>query len=308
MGMKRRLAVWCAALAVVATGCTIDDPAITVETTATGGGALALPASPALIEDAAAQTASVESARFTMGITMEASAMPIPVSMSIAGEIANGGRDMAMTIDMSQFVDALAAEAGGGVGGDMFTELFAEPFEVRMIGPDVYMKASFLDMLGVDGDWAHATDPSMVDQFAGSGSSNPAEALALLETVDDDIVDHGIESIDGTEARHLSGTLDFEELAASGDADEIDQALRELESVGIDPATIREGDLFEYDAWIDSAGRLIRLEMEFRLADGGAELGRFAMKLTARFFDFGAPISIEPPPAGEVVDLDGWIN
>ena len=110
-------------------------------------------------------------------------------TVSMTAAIADGGRRSHFSMDMSQFVDAMAgAPDMDPVEAEMMRSIFAEPLEFRVIDDTTYMTASlFSFFLPVDTPWvAFEADQSTADFGIADSTVDPGAFLALLRGVDDD--------------------------------------------------------------------------------------------------------------------------
>jgi len=137
-----------------------------------------------------------------------------------------------------------------------------------------------------------------------SGQIDPTQALAYLEKVSSDVREVGSETIRGADTTHYHATLD---LAKSIDVNgkNVPPGLRDAMKhfaglFGTIPA----------DVWIDGDGlmRRERIEIDFGkvlrgFGDTGSEADNAVITETLDFYDFGAPVHIEAPPADQVSPL-----
>jgi hypothetical protein len=136
------------------------------------------------------------------------------------------------------------------------------PFEWREIGSTVYEKAGDL---GAEKQWTESTN----DESDQSGSElSPEKMLDLLRSASRQTERVGEELVRGEETVRYALAVDCE-AAELGDC---------------------AGETAVADVWIDGRGLVRRIRMELG-PDGEAQV---------EFFDFGAEVEIEPPPADHV--------
>ena len=137
-----------------------------------------------------------------------------------------------------------------------------------------------------------------------TGQTDPTKALAYLETVSSDVREVGSDTIRGADTTHYRATLD---LAKSVDvnAKNVPPGLRDSmkEFAGLFGS-------IPADVWIDGDGRVRRevLEIDFGkilrgLGAPGSATDNSVMTETLDFYDFGAPVHVEAPPADQVSQL-----
>jgi hypothetical protein len=137
-----------------------------------------------------------------------------------------------------------------------------------------------------------------------SGQVDPTKALAYLETVSSDVREVGSETIRGADTTHYHATLD---LAKSVDLNGknvppgLRDAMKQFAGLfGTIPA----------DVWIDGDGRMRRerLEIDFGkvlrgIGAPGSQNDDSVITETLDFYDFGAPVHVEAPPADQVTQF-----
>jgi len=186
----------------------------------------------------------------------------------------------------------MAAEGGGDLGP--FAELFEEPLIVRTIGDQAYISWPILTMFtGGQGSWIEtdADDASSVtDSFGGAGTGSPSDFIASLEDANAEVTELGTEEIRRVETTNFRALVDLVELSASMSAEE-------QSSLEADFGDIHTSE-FPTEFWVAGDGLLCRYSMEITEDAGGSASFVFDM------FDYGADISIEAPPADEIIPAD----
>jgi hypothetical protein len=106
----------------------------------------------------------------------------------------------------------------------------------------------------------------------------------------------GYDRVRGVFTTHYSLRVDLKRLAQKNKAlrESVEQAMK-LTGIESYPA----------EAWIDDQGRVrkMKVDMSFNTA-----LGAFTMTMTEELYDFGVRVNIQPPPAGQVVDLSALVG
>jgi hypothetical protein len=131
-----------------------------------------------------------------------------------------------------------------------------------------------------------------------TGGSDPTQMLAYLNAASDSIDRIGSEDVRGTETTHYHVVVDLLKMAnavpAAKQAALRRTLRREVELIGTHTMPI--------DVWIDSHGLVRREHIDFSMQPPGAST-TVEMQMTIDYFDFGAPVHVVPPPAGQVADF-----
>jgi hypothetical protein len=107
----------------------------------------------------------------------------------------------------------------------------------------------------------------------GGAGASPAKQLEMLRKGAKDVREVESAELRGAPARHFELTLDPAATAAASGAEMPPM------QVGLIPA----------DLYIDSEGRIAKLEMEM------AQEGKPGMQMTMEYFDFGTPVDVQAP-------------
>jgi hypothetical protein len=169
------------------------------------------------------------------------------------------------------------------------------PVETVITGNVLYMRSPALQqVLSGSKEWIKV-DLARLAQLSGSAlsgllnaSPTPTNALAYLAG-SSDVEELGSESVQGVKATHYKVRVDLER-AADRARPEVREALRRVIEVG----GVKK---LPVDVWVDEDGYVRRV----RWAEHAAR--RQAAQVTMDLHDFGAAVSIEPPPRDAVVDL-----
>lgn len=320
MTFKKLLLACCLALVLAACGgeaadTTTSAPADTTATTAaeapvttsadtttTGGDTTTTTASSGTSSDLAALQAAMRTS---------ADAAPARVEGVMRMEGVTGGEGpevIEMPFEMmmdaatgnSSMVMDFAAMAQMGGSEEMPPEMadMMGSMEVRQIGDTVYLKFPFFTaFMGAETEWVSMPAEEGGDVTEGlGGSTAPSDPSTFLESfseVEGTAEEVGPEDVRGISTTHYRIVID-QDWREQLPADE----LAELEEQGALP----EAD-FPLDLWIDGDGLVQRMAMTMT----GEELGEDefqGMTMTFDFFDFGQPVTIEPPPADQVTDME----
>lgn len=153
--------------------------------------------------------------------------------------------------------------------------------KIRVVtnGPVVYLQAGV--PLGGK-PWGRLTGGGGPGGFAGSigqGGTQVGTMLSALGSVTS-VSDRGVEQVDGTRVRHLSGTIPARSVAA------------------VSPLFAQVGATADaaVEVYLDAQGRPRRIVVN-------AAAGATTVQLAATLSDFGTPPAVTVPPEGEVADI-----
>jgi hypothetical protein len=130
-------------------------------------------------------------------------------------------------------------------------------------------------------------------KLMGQGATqNP---LQSLETIKDsgDFAEVGTEELNGAKTTHYHGTVDL---------------LKAAKSRGLDPGAVQKlidaGAPAEYpiDVWVDESGYIVQYRMAIDQKVKGVPSSTI---MTMGMSDFGTPVDVTAPPAGDVFDVTG---
>ncbi|MFG2524357.1 DUF1396 domain-containing protein [Streptomyces sp. NPDC048527] len=144
------------------------------------------------------------------------------------------------------------------------------------------------DISGPKSQEAAASNP-----LAGQADQNPAEQVTFLNG-SKDLERVGEETVEGERTAHYKGTVTLDQMRESYENEDAatrkrrDKSLSMYEGLGVDKLAV--------DLWIDRDDRTKRFRTR-----GAADKGRFDMTMT--FFDYDKPVTVQAPPAKDVVDL-----
>jgi hypothetical protein len=222
-----------------------------------------------------------------------------PVQMTGTGSFDTEAQLAEITMDMSALFESLGD--GSPEQQAQFEQIFGDgTFQVITEGTTVYMNMPFLaSMFGSDAEWimmdASAAGGSGLPGVGSVGTGSPATMLESLRGVSDDIERVGKEEVQGETTTHFRGTLDMQKAIEDAPAEqrkEIEAALSQLGGAG---------DAIPYDVFVDEEGFVRRFAMDLSGITGAAAEGATGA-ITIDFFDFGADVDIQVPPAEDVFD------
>lgn len=231
----------------------------------------------ALLAAAPGKAAEAGGARFEMTMTVPTGKDDAVVRASGIVDLRRG--DMQMSMNMRDFAPALPSA----------------DVEMRMVDGVIYMNFGDLaDRMGLgDTPWLKL-DPAAfgVPDSAMRQQQNPADLLQTLRGIGD-VEAVGSATVRGVDTTEYRGTVDLRKALDGLGPDVTDAMKRQLGQLGVASMPVR--------VWVDGDGLPRREEIE--LSAGG-------QTVSARidFFDYGADVSVQTPPAdqiGELTDLLG---
>ncbi|MEV4055635.1 hypothetical protein AB0J55_30900 [Amycolatopsis sp. NPDC049688] len=177
----------------------------------------------------------------------------------------------------------------GGTAQVMTTDFLGEPMELRAVGGKLYAKVpeGSRDEVGAGKPWivvaAAGTDP--FSQVLGGNltqlttQNDPAHTLGEIRTAGT-IVAAERGQLNGVPAEHYRVDLDLARLGPDLPA-------------GLPPDAA--AGKFPVELWLDDAHRPLQIVLDLSPILPGAEA-----RITTRYSDWGTPVDVQPPPAGEV--------
>ena len=119
--------------------------------------------------------------------------------------------------------------------------------------------------------------------------SDPTAFLDYFSAVGDDLQVRGRDEIRGVEATHYRASMSIAKVVEALPADQREQAAAALEAAGVVELPI--------DAWVDDDGLVRRTETSLDIA------GQVEVRTRYDVYDYGTPVDIEIPAAGDVRTL-----
>jgi hypothetical protein len=120
-----------------------------------------------------------------------------------------------------------------------------------------------------------------------NASPTPASALLYLRGAGN-VQEVGHETVDGVDTTHYRVTVDLEQAAARSNGSERESLRRVIQTSGAKKLPI--------GVWVDADGYVRKVRYAQREAAGRSVV------VTMNLHDYGAPVTIKPPPADTVVD------
>ncbi len=289
------LALLALALAVAAAGCGGGQ----------SGGTVALPVLDDLTPVADA-TGRADSARFEMQFELQMQGFDSPFGFSATGAFDTPAKKAEITMDLGSFAELMNGVAGS-FGGDAPPELADSSkwkLDLRLDGTVAYMRLPFLASELPSGkswvriDLAEAARLQGADfgefQSLAKGG-DPRETLEYLRSVSGKVTHVGTEEIRGVPTSHYFAVLDWQKAvaAAARQANE-PGLLDQLQGLGGSIQNI------PVDVWVDGDNLVRRMTMDFSVSSPDQQQAKASMSM--ELFDYGEPVTIEAPPAGDVVD------
>lgn len=272
MTVRTALTGLCCALVLAgATGCQGDD----VQPQAAGAPASAAPSEAVLaIRGAADVTASAKSSRTRTTMTMQSADKVVKLT----------GQGM---FDYVRHVGSLTVDApkGSGIAGPLREILTPDALYMKNAAPNVPKDK-----------WVRLPIGSLADgNLVSGGGADPGTSFEILRGVNDDVALVGTEKLGKDNVRHYRGTLDIRkahDLTPPAVRGPLAAALKTFDGAPI-----------PFDAWLDDAGRLRKVEEQFAFVTGPAKggaptgpAGPSAKVLSgAELYDFGVVVDVEVP-------------
>lgn len=126
-------------------------------------------------------------------------------------------------------------------------------------------------------------------QFAQN--SDPAGQLTVLLGVSGPVKKLGTEVVRGAKTTHVTGTIDLSKAAAR-----VQGAMKAIMQKALAQA---KSPSIPFDAYVDDQGRLRKIVQHLTLTVKGQDVTSTS---TLEYYDFGTPVSVTAPPAGDVHD------
>jgi hypothetical protein len=216
--------------------------------------------------------------------------------VSMTSSAGSGSKTLNITADgVADFAngDGVVTVHATGVGKQF------DGIEGRLVGGAVYVKMPE-SLSSVFGDkWLKMPAAAPVGLLPGFDQSDPSKFLAYLETVSSGVTKVGSDTIRGVETTHYEAILD---LAKAVDRANVPASLRD--DLGKIVHKNEASLTIPADVWVDNDGLARRIQLKLDLAklggpDGGTDVPVLTMSMD--LYDFGVPVHVEAPPAGETV-------
>jgi len=239
---------------------------------------------------AAEDTRGAGSSKVELTATVPVAPGQDPVELTGAGEFDYEARRGRLTFDFGALLGSLGA-------GDGATQA-----EILLDGSVAYLNLPLLTELlpggkpwiKVDLDAAAASEGFDLGQLAQAGQNDPSQFFAYL-TAADGVEEVGTETVRGEETTHYRATVDLERAAAQAPpelAEQIQKAVDQIrQTAGKTTVPV--------DVWIGDDGLIRRVTFDYSSAETEPPV---ESTITMELFDFGVDVTVEPPPADQVMD------
>jgi hypothetical protein len=236
---------------------------------------------------AATKTQDAGTARMAMKMDMLGGAQDVSVTAEGVADFAS--QKVAMTMDLG----ALGEQAGMG------------KMEMVSEGTTVYMKFPNHKQLGLPTAWLKMDLEKMAGlegmESLSQMNNDPSQSLEMLRGVSDEIEEVGTEDVRGTSTTHYKADINVDKALAEMPEEARASFKRVYADLGV--------QTLPAELWLDDEGLLRRqkVTVDMSKAKGAAAAGPQApteMVMDIEFYDFGAEVDAEPPPASEVTDFD----
>jgi hypothetical protein len=235
--------------------------------------------------------------RFEGRISVSGDEVPDGIELVITGAFDSANDASEISLDLGAIAMAAAEQEGADLGP--MAAMFEEPMVVRTIGTTSYLSWGLFSLFtGGQGTWIEAEADEAGDitsSFGGTGNGSPVDLLSALEDANAEITEIGSEEVRGVTTTHLRALIDIAALEESLTEEERATLERDLGDVPI--------EAFPIEFWIDGDGLVRRYSMDLSQVaqtEGDLEQATFVFE----FFDYGEDITIEAPPADQIVSSD----
>jgi hypothetical protein len=176
--------------------------------------------------------------------------------------------------------------------------------QVIYVGNTVYVAVPGLGQLAPGKSWL-SVDLSSVSPSAAAGSTgglgaggNPAAMLRLLAERGNTVKPLGASTLDGVSVQGYSVSVGQSALQSELASGDVPSWMRQAMS------NVNLGAL-DFDVFVDGQGRLRRESMSMQMSAGSVPVS-FTMALD--FSDYGSPVDVSAPPAGQVLDMQQFLQ
>jgi hypothetical protein len=276
MTLRRTLALLCLALSPVAlVGC--------------GGDTLSFDP----VAKAATKTAETESARVAFQANMSMEGIG---GVSFSGSGVFDGKSRSGALNMKFNMPQIAQTQ---LGGNPTMNMIFDGSD----GFVLYMRSPMFDKQLPAGSWVKMDLERLakkqgidMSQLMNANQADPSQTLAML-TASKDAHVMNYDRVHGVLTTHYMLSLDLKRMAKANKA--MSKSLEQL-------MDMTDVDSFPAEAWIDDKGNVRKLKIEMSMnAPTGGEL---KMTMTEELYDFGVNVTIQPPPASQVVDMSALLG
>ena len=277
MTLRRALALVCLALTPMAlVGCA-------------GGDTLSFDP----VANAATKTAEQSSARVAFQANMSMEGLG---GMSFSGTGIFDGKSKSGALNMKFNMPQVAQTQ---LGGNPTMSMIIDGSD----GLVMYMRSPLFDTKLPAGSWVKMDLEKLAKQqgidmssLMNANQADPSQTLAMLSASKDAHV-MNYDRVRGVLTTHYHLNLDLKRMAKGNEA-----MRKQLEQL----MDMTDVDSFPAEAWIDGKGNVRKMKIEMSMnAPTGGEL---KMTMTEELYDFGVNVTIQPPPASQVVDMSSLLG
>jgi hypothetical protein len=285
------LAALVATLAFAASGC--------------GGSAVAVPELTSFTQ--VAQTSSAtDTARFALTLELTVPIADQKLAFSAEGGFDTPAKRAQLKVDLSSLAElfkSLGSIPGATIKGDVGNP---DDWKLEAIqdGETAYIHFPLITkQLPAGKTWIKgdakdlsSADAGQLSQFGSVVGTDPRDAFGFLKAISGPIETVGSEKIRGVETSHYRATVDTAKL------ENLVPAAQRQGLGGLDQAAKQAGVTeVPVDIWIDAKERVAKLAIDLDAKQPGSEAA-IKGSLVIEFYDYGAPLDVELPPADQVVD------
>jgi hypothetical protein len=276
MSLRRTLALLCLALCPVAlAGC--------------GGDTLSFDP----VASAATKTAQTESARVAFQANMSMEGIG---GFSFSGSGVFDGKSRSGALNIKFNMPQLAQTQ---LGGNPTMNMIVDGSD----GLIMYMRSPMFDRQLPAGSWVKMDLEKLakkqgidMSQLMNANQADPSQTLAMLRASKDAHV-MNYDRVHGVLTTHYMLKLDLERLAKENTS--MSKSIEQL-------MDMTDAESFPAEAWIDDKGNVRKLKIDMSMsAPTGGEI---KMTMTEELYDFGVNVTIQPPPASQVVDMSALLG
>ena len=273
------------------------------------GGGAAVSGEPISLQElaqSASSSAGATSGRFVFDMTMSFPGADEPFAFSGEGAFDTASKRASFSVDMSSFASLLGglfAGMGNQSSGIDFTDPSGWKIDAVQDGAVSYVHFPALQsQLPAGKSWIRADGSPGASQgldfseFEQLTKNDPREMLELLQGASGEIETMGAEELRGVATTHYRATIDPLEMAgaaATGNQElgSLAQQLTAQSGIGAVPV----------DIWLDADGLVRKLTLAFSATQPGTS-DASEVAVTFELYDYGEQVTIDLPPASEVVD------
>jgi len=259
-------------------------------TAACGGG----PTAVTVVAGSPSRTASARTARVSSVVRITGSSGPLTAGRSLQ---ADGSVDFASrqaTFRVTTETGSIDAVIDGAVVYERIPQL------APAVGRKTWLKIDFRtagQLAGVPG----------VSSVLESQPSDPSQTLSYLRGASGPMTTLGHARVRGVATTHYRVPVDLNRAAASLGPDQQAALRQEIDELGLKTT-------FPMEVWIDGQGRVRRMHLvqDYSQVNPPPNVPRgspsSSVEQTMELFDFGAPVTVQPPPADQVTDISALVN